>query len=139
MKNEKNIVALNVWKRFVDELPQGVVNDAYQRMVIATAIKARDGAPPLLGGCARCGEIHADDMYTYQGLTVCGDCRYFLRTGRSAPYGGSSLRDADPTHDEVYDGEELKPLRKAQKLTVRSRKDVDIVAELLRDSTLSLE
>lgn len=42
---------------------------------------------PVPGGrCTKCGKRFLDDIYRFQGIILCGDCRYFVRHGRWPSY-----------------------------------------------------
>lgn len=45
-----------------------------------------DGPIPS-GECCRCAEKKSFDIYIYQGRVLCGDCRYYVRTGQLPVYG----------------------------------------------------
>ena len=50
-----------------------------------TRKELRDG-PVANSDCYRCGEHFEYDIYRYHGEILCGDCRYYVRTGREAKH-----------------------------------------------------
>ena len=65
----------------------------------------KDG--PLPSGvrreCSHCGFNFADDIYLYHGVTLCGDCRYIARHGKTPPRVATTSCDISD-HDWVYHG-----------------------------------
>jgi len=47
--------------------------------------KLPDGPVPC-GRCELCKEFFDDDIYLLRGVTLCGDCRFFVRNGRWPSY-----------------------------------------------------
>jgi len=48
--------------------------------------------------CTKCYEFFEDDIYRYQGINLCGDCRYWVIHGRWPNYDknpGGNCRSAD--------------------------------------------
>ena len=92
--------------------------------------------------CDRCGNSFIDDVYVFNGGFFCGECRYYIRTGKHAHanHNNHALTDASFQSEHQYNGgNSVHMLNRFEVYQCETARQAEILGQWISDCSLSID